>query len=83
MHNATHAIIQLLQSFTGRVQKAIKGEQTYKEWQLIWKEHQQNFCQELGMQKPVLFLRGCLDKGLHYGVNNAYSIEETLTKKSH
>ena len=79
-HNAVHIVIQLLQSFTGRVQKAIEGEQTYKEWRLTWKEQRQNFYQELGAQKPALFLRGHLDEGLYRGANDAHSIDETLIK---
>ena len=28
----------------------------------------------------MLFFRGCLDKGLHYGINNVYNIDKTLIK---
>ena len=38
--------------------------------------------QELGVQKPALFLRSYLNKGLYYRVNNTYSINKTLIKNN-
>ena len=34
----------------------------------------------MGVQKPVLFFRSYLNKGLYCGVNNIYSINKTLIK---
>ncbi|OCL10716.1 interferon-induced GTP-binding protein Mx [Glonium stellatum] len=73
--NAVQIVLNLLQEFTSCVQKAMEGEHKYNKWRLAWKEHRQNFYQELCAQKPTLSLRGDLDQGLYRGADDANGVD--------